>query len=427
MDRGAKISTPVIPYDHRAEQSVLGCLLHSPTGLADIPDLRVDHFYHPVHRILFTTIQAMFLEGADVDAVTVFNRLREDGELKRAGGAPYLSELLQSFKTATSLPSYAGIVKDRWILRKVQEFGQQCQNIGERADEAPAAIEAVYRLLDEVETGESSSSQGFQDLLVSWEQWGQQSDEPAIPTPWPDMNEALNGGLNRQRLYIPVGRPGSGKSLAGLNMVLQAAQSGYSALIFSMEMSKVECTNRLIAAGAKVKAKNLFARSIPADDYDKIQQFRHMWADMNLTINDNPAQTIESIVSECRAHKQKHGLDVVFIDYAGLITPTDSKASRYLQMGHISKSCKIMARRLDCAVILACQANRGFESEDRNPRLSDLRESGDLESDADVVMFLVQGTQEQEGMVLIHLLKNRAGIPGKVIALENRYHQMRLG
>lgn len=406
--------------------SVIGALMTNPALFPELGDLSPDHFYLPVNQILFTTLRTMYLADEKIDSITLFGKLKENQDLRRVGSAPYLADCLQAYKNDQNVDAYAKLVKDQWVIRRIHDFGHKCINIADTAEEVPQAVESVYQFLDSLEQKETTDSELMPVLLDRWDDWRTAESEPAIPTPWPDMNEVLGGGSSRGRLYIPVGRPGHGKSLAGLNVCLKAAQQGHSSLIFSLEMSKSECTTRIVSAGANVRAKNIFGRSLSVDDEEKIATFRSMWGGMNLTINDNPNHTIETIAAEARAHKQKYGLDVLFIDYLGLISASNGKLPRREQLGHITKQAKLLSRKLDCAVWMAAQAGRGSETEDRNPRLADIKDSADIEADADAVLFIVRGENEKIGQVDVHVLKNRSGITGRVIELQDRYHVMRL-
>lgn len=407
--------------------SVIGSIMYNAAIFPELGDLKADHFYLPVNQILFACLHRMYLADEKVDSITLFAKLKENQDLRRVGGAPYLADCLQAFKNDQNASEYARIVRDQWTIRRIHDFGQQCLGIADTAEEVTQAVESVYQFLDALEREEDGDSEVMPDLLESWDEWRNSEVEPSIATPWPDLNEVLNGGSGRGRLYIPVARPGHGKSVMGLNVALKAAQQGFSSLIISLEMSKSECTSRIIAAGANVKAKNIFSRNLTAEDEEKIHTFRKMWGGMNLTINDNPSHTIETIAAEARAHKQKYGLDVLFIDYVGLVSASNPKLPRREQLGHITKQAKLLSKKLDCAVWVAAQAGRGSETEDRNPRMADLKDSADLEADADAVLFLVKGENENMGLVDIHVLKNRVGSPGRIIQLPQRYHVMRMG
>ena len=174
------MSTPA--HDQRAEQSVLGAILHRPSALAELAYLKADHFYLPAHQLLYQTMQQMSLANEDIDSVTVFAKLAESKELRRVGGAPYLSDLLQSFKSADNVDSYARIVIDRWKIRRVNEIGTQLSSIDADADEVPLALEQARQFLDGAQADQESSSVDFPGLYEAWTKWNEDSSN-AFPCP----------------------------------------------------------------------------------------------------------------------------------------------------------------------------------------------------------------------------------------------------
>src|SRR5699024_3679954 len=238
------------------------------------------------------------------------------------------------------------------------------------------------------------------------------------PTPWPTMNNHLSGGLEAGRSYVVGGRPGDGKSLAGANLATHAAENGHSALIFSVEMGEHEVVSRIIASGARANYGQITNRMLDQGNFDKINAYAAQKATMPLRIVDRADITLDSVKAICRSVKREHGLDVVFVDYLQLLTPTDSQLARERQVANISRGLKIMSRELDCAVITACQLNRNTSNESRPPRLSDLRESGTIEQDADVVILLNRtgaGGENMDGDIELIVAKNRTGPKGNVM------------
>lgn len=296
---------------------------------------------------------------------------------------------------------------------------------------ADDALSALYRALDSQASEESLQGlTAWDDLVGEWTEWVTKSPTRSeiIPTPWKDLNDKLAGGLHTGRSYLIAGRPGGGKSLGITNFASYAAQKGARGLIYTVEMGRVEIASRIIAAGAEVEYGSITKRAIPESADPLIQQWINKAGCMDLMVNDNPNMTIQQIRQQARMVKAKHGLDFVAIDYLQILKPADSKVSRQEQISQISQAVKLMSRELDIAVLTAAQVNRGNAKDQRPPTIADLRESGSLEQDADVVMLLHH--EELEGMatgeVQVILGKNRTG-PLTTVVLPWRPHFARIG
>lgn len=260
------------------------------------------------------------------------------------------------------------------------------------------------------------------EAFDTWRDWRDAPAAEPIPTPWSSVNRALAGGLHRGRLYVVAARVGGGKSLLGQNIISHAVLHSHPAMVVSVEMPVVEVVSRIIAAQASidygaVTRRDFTESSSVVDEF--IQRHRHL----PMYIVDNPTVTIEQVAARCRALKPS-GLDVVFIDYAQLLSASDKRVSREQQVAHIARQAKLLAMELGIAVILAAQLNRSNESENRQPRVSDLRESGELEQSADVIMLMSQEDVGSEHTV-VNIAKNRTG-PPKSVSLLRRFDQARI-
>lgn len=279
---------------------------------------------------------------------------------------------------------------------------------------ADDALTMLYRALDSQASQESLQGlTSWEDLVGEWTEW---VESPAvtgdiIPTPWPELNERLAGGLHSGRSYLIAGRPGGGKSLGITNFASHAAQNGARGLLYTVEMGRVEIASRIISAGAEVEYGDITKRQIPKSSDPHIQGFIDRAGCMPLMVNDNPNMTISKIRQQARMVKAKHGLDFVAIDYLQILKPDDKGVSRQEQISQISQAVKIMSRELDVVVLTAAQVNRGNAKDQRAPTIADLRESGSLEQDADVVMLLHHEQIEGigTGEVDVILGKNRTG------------------
>lgn len=261
------------------------------------------------------------------------------------------------------------------------------------------------------------------DAFDAWREWRDSEKSEPVPTPWNQLNNALAGGLHPGRLYIVAARVGQGKSIAGQNMVSYAASKGHPSLVVSVEMPVVEVISRVIASEAGIDYKNITSREF-SEDLTKIETYIQNSRSIPLYVCDNPTVTIEQVRQKCMALKDGPGLEVLFLDYAQLIVPTDRRVSRQEQVAHIAREAKLLAMELGIVVILAAQLNRNAaEGEGRTPRVSDLRESGELEQSADVIVLMHH--EENSPSVILNVAKNRTG-PPKSISLVRRFDMARL-
>jgi replicative DNA helicase/5S rRNA maturation endonuclease (ribonuclease M5) len=271
----------------------------------------------------------------------------------------------------------------------------------------------------------------FGDGLDDWWEW---VDAPAeqvrsMPTPWPEIDDALAGGLQPGRSYLIAARPGHGKSIGLTNFALYASGQGYRGALFSIEMGRMEVMSRILAAGARAEYGQITRRSLDDFNRARIAAYASDAAEMPLWISDQPSITVDKIRADAIAMKRSGGLDFIAVDYLQLMKPASAKSNRQEQISEISWALKTMSRELDVAVLTACQLNRGNAKDKRPPALSDLRESGSLEQDADVVILLHHPSVDDRqitGEVEMRIEKNRTG-PLHVATLPWRGYQARIG
>jgi replicative DNA helicase/5S rRNA maturation endonuclease (ribonuclease M5) len=292
-------------------------------------------------------------------------------------------------------------------------------------------IAFAYRQLDSLAgTDTPKGLHKFDDVLGEWWEWLNTPPDQirTIPTPWPELDTILSGGLHPGRSYLIAGRPGGGKSLGLTNIAAHAAELGHKGILFSVEMGRIELMSRMLAAGARAEYGQITRRDV--DDYNigRIATYADEAGHIPLWLGDQASITVDQIRSQARAMKVKHGLDFVAVDYAQLLKPTDSRATRERQIAEISWGLKTLSRELDISVITACQLNRGAAKENRPPTIAELRESGSLEQDADVVILLHHTTHEGAPTGEIELIagKNRTGTL-TTITLPWRAHNARIG
>ena len=345
-------------------------------------------------RISRTTVQ----RGLDFqDPVQVLNRFQEViNPTEVPGTIRQLKDLAERRRIHTALTeTQSGILS-------AETSGEALQ----------AALAAITGLM------ESTEPDDVVDIATALEEWSQKMAEPEatrriIPTPWPSLNENMAGGLHPGRTYIFGARPGVGKSLSGVNIATYAAYKGYPSAIFSAEMPTFEVTSRIVAASTQSRYGNIVARQIEQDEAEVIELWKQHVAEtkMPLFIADKPGMTVESIMAQARALKRTRGLDVIFVDYLQLIKESDTRVPRERQVAHISWSLKQLAKELGIAVVIAAQLNRNSVNEDKPPQLQELRESGSIEQDADVVILIDKKMIEGQfqGEVVFYIRKNRTG------------------
>jgi len=421
---GTRLVTNEPPNDKLAEQFTLGSMLISNQAISTVAEtLKEDHFYHPTHRVIFNVVIELVNKGEPVDAATVAAELGRRGGLIRIGGAPYLLTLAETTPTGINAGSYARVVYDRWRQRQIIEAGRRLIELGSTEATTTDEVESLLASADALFKGLGQPTrQGLKwDALVDkWRNWSDDSTVGIVPTPWPELNAKMNGGAHKGQMIIIGGRPGDGKSNAGLNINLGAAELGFKSIVFSVEMDDVEVCSRLLAAGSWSSQGEIMGRRMTAETMERVETYIEQRKGMDLELVDQAYITVEQIVSHCRLRQP----DIIFVDYAQLISPSNSKVSREQQVAHITRTLKVAAKSLQMVVVVAAQLNRG-PADGRVPVISDLRESGAAEQDADVVMLLHRPV-ETPGSVAIILGKNRNGPTGSIM-LSFRGEMARIG
>lgn len=372
----------------------------------------------------------MYNDGEDVDPTTVFSKLQKNKDLLRVGGAPFLHTCMESAHTTANAGSYAQIVRDKWKIRKVNDFGTRAIAIADNVDEVAPMLDRVRTFLDEVDEDQESSSLDFKELYQEWVD-AQADPRPAIETPWVELNDRLSGGLQRQRLYVIGARPGCGKTIMLADIARYTAQLHNRSVFFSLELSRDDLMGRILASGARVPYDEITKRRLSGETRAAINRWSAASAEMTLEVDDQPDLTIEDITQRCRIEKQRNGLDVVCIDYCQLISSSKGD-NREQQVSHIATRARAIARKLDCAVVLAAQLNRKIEDNGGKPRLpvkSDFRESGGIEQTADAAIILTRpvdenGDESRVPKMNVSLVKNRMGTES-TFQLVERFDQAR--
>ncbi|MBU6147043.1 MAG: replicative DNA helicase [Actinomycetales bacterium] len=385
------------PQDSAAEQCVLGAMLLSKDAIAEVVEtLRGRDFYRPAHECAFEVILDLYSRGEPADAVTLAAELKQRGELARIGGPAYLHTLISSVPTAASAAHYARIVKEKAILRRLVEAGTRIAQMGySELGEVDALVDrAQAEVYDVTDRRTSDDYHPLSDLmeatLAEIEAIGGRGGAMVgIPTGFADLDSLMNG-LHPGQLVLIAARPGLGKSTLGLDFARSASlRNGLTSVIFSLEMSRSEIVMRLLSAEAQVALHHMRSGTMGDNDWQKLARRMSAVSEAPLFIDDSPNLTMTEIRAKCRRLRQRHDLRLVVVDYLQLMSSGRKVESRQQEVSEFSRSMKLLAKELDVPVVAISQLNRGPEQRvDKRPLLSDLRESGSLEQDSDVVVLI---------------------------------------
>ncbi len=428
------------PHDGLAEQAVLGSMMLSKDAIADVVD-KIDgrDFYRPVHQNIYAAIIDLYGRGEPADAVTVAADLDRRGLLVRIGGANYLLDLIQCVPTAASGGYYAGIVAEKAILRRLVEAGTRVVQYGYAGAEGVDVSEVVDRAQAEVyDVAENRRTatefRSFADLiqpsLDEIDALGSGVSQKGVMTGFRDLDELTNG-FQPGQLIVVAARPGHGKSTLAIDFLRNCSlRNGHPAVMFSLEMSTSEIMMRIISAQAGVKLANVRAGQCNDDDWTRMARMMGECAEAPLFIDDSPNLTMMEIRAKARRLKQKHGLTMIVVDYLQLMTGGKNYQSREQEISDYSRSLKLLAKELEVPIVALSQLNRKAEDRhDKKPMLSDLRESGSIEQDADMVILIhrpdaYNPDDARAGEADLLLAKNRSG-PTRSLAVCHQLHMSR--
>jgi replicative DNA helicase len=384
------------PQDSDAEQSVLGAMLLSKDAIADVYDeLKGPDFYRPAHELIFDAIIDLYGRGEPADAVTVAAELTKRGEITKIGGAPYLHTLSASVPIAANAGYYASIVHEKAVLRRLVDAGTKIAQMGYAGEgEIDQVVDRAQAEIFNI--GESAKGEDCQPLSAIME--GTLDEIEAIsnrgdgmvgvPTGLIDLDEVING-FQPGQMVIVAGRPGSGKSTLGLDFCRAASvHHNLASAFFSLEMTRTEITMRLLSAEATVHL-NSIRNGMKDADWEKLGPRMASVSGAPMFIDDSPNLTMMDIRAKARRLKQRHDLRLMVIDYIQLMSSGKKVESRQLEVSEFSRQIKLLAKELEIPIIALSQLNRGNEQRsDKRPQVSDLRESGSLEQDADIVILV---------------------------------------
>ncbi|MHB1453153.1 MAG: replicative DNA helicase [Saccharofermentanales bacterium] len=421
-----------IPPNHlQAEQSVLGCAMSSEKALAEITAiLKTEDFYRPDHRLIFDAICEIYMSGKAVDIITVSDALESKSILEKVGGLSYVSRLPDLVPFMSNAPQYADLVRQKAILRKLiislDEINSLCYEDARNANELLSV--AAKRIYDIRENRDASGFESLKDIMgrtineIS-ELSRSHTNDRLVRTGFVRLDRAL-GGIGKGALVILAARPAMGKTAFALNIAQKTAMLyKVPVAIFSLEMSKEEVGNRMLSAQALINSRSLRSGELRQEDWDKISKALPVLYNTEVYIDDRSGTNVMEMMSKCRQLKLEGRLGIVIIDYLQLMSSGSGKVdSRQQEISEITRSLKIMAKDLHVPIIALSQLSRACEArQDKRPMLSDLRDSGSIEQDADVVMFLYRDHYYQQDQMQMDIeeaevivAKNRSGQTGTV-------------
>jgi replicative DNA helicase len=417
----------VPPQNLDAEESVLGAMMLSPAAIAAVsevlsPDGR--EYYRESHAKVYRAALALYAKGEPVDAITLVDELDERGELEDVGGKVRIHELAALVPASANAGHYAQIVKEAATLRGLIRVGGEIARLGwERPGETPELVDRAEQILFDLSQEKATSEFSHIETLLkeSFERITQLyesgADVTGIPSGFRDLDR-ITSGFQEGNLVVIAARPSMGKSALGLGVAANlAVRKNVPVALFTLEMSKSEVTQRLMCSEAKVESQRLRTGKLSADDWPRLTAACDKLAKAPMYVDDTGSITMMEIRSKARRLKGKHpDLGLIIVDYLQLMTSGTTVENRVQEVSQISRSLKVLARDLDVPIVALSQLSRAVEQRhDKRPILSDLRESGSIEQDADIVMFIYRDEyynaeeSDQQGLAEVIVAKHRNG------------------
>jgi len=396
QEKGRRL-TGDMPHSLEAEQSLLGCILLDPKIQVEISaDVKEEDFYSESHKNIFSAMTEIIGQNKPVDLVTLTDLLEKKAMLVSVGGIEYISELCSIMPSSANYQYYLDIVKRNSMLRKLIEGASEIiKNSVESNDEVSALAFAEKTVFDVSETADTSSlvkiSAVIPDVMAMLDDLtNENSVYRGIMTGYKDLDRIL-GGLRPGNLVVLAARPGCGKTSFAMNIVENLAKQGKSCAVFSLEMSKEELTQRMLCSVAEINSARMKDGKLDKKEWRKLYKAKEILQDAKIYVEESAGSNPREILSKCRRLKRKNGLDFVVIDYIQLMesdNPVRKKEGRQQEVADISRSLKVIAKELKVPVLALSQLSRDVAKRKEKPQLSDLRDSGAIEQDADIVMFI---------------------------------------
>jgi replicative DNA helicase len=421
----------VPPQSVEAEQAVIGGLMLAPDSLDRVGDFLTEHdFYRRDHRLIYRAIRELSEKNKPFDAVTLGEWFEAHGLIEQIGGSGYLIELASTTPSAANIRAYAEIVREKAVLRQLIDAGTEIVNDGfqpegrDSQEVLSAAEMKVFKIAEQGRRGRADFvpiREAMKDAFqILQERYENQGSVTGLPTGFHDLDE-MTAGLQPSDLIILAARPAMGKTTLALNIAEHAAYKTKKAVIvYSMEMSASQLAFRLISSIGRINATRLRTGQLEDEDWSRVNMAIKMLSDMKIFIDDTPALSPDVLRSKARRIKREHDLGLIVIDYLQLMQVPGSAENRTNEISEISRSLKALAMELKVPVIALSQLNRGLESRtDKRPVMSDLRESGAIEQDADIITFIYRDEyynkeSNDKGLAEVIIAKQRNGPTGTV-------------
>jgi replicative DNA helicase len=437
----------LLPQNVEAEAGVLGSLLISPDAVVQVADfLHAEDFYREAHRMIFQAVLDLYEIGQPADLITLTDELARRGKLEEVGGASYVSSLANQVPTSRNVKQYAQIVERTAVLRRLIQAAGQIAAVAYNEPDATDALQESEKLLAGV--SQRFARADLEHIRETLREYVDKLDQlhehrgavVGVASGFSDLDK-MTGGLQRSDLVILAARPAVGKTAMSLSMAHNATvRFGHSVAIFSLEMSKEQLAARLLSMDAGVDQQKLRTGYLTDDEWERISDSFGRLAEANIYIDDTPGISLVEMRSKARRLKQEHGFDLLVVDYLQLMQGSGGgragHENRVQEISEISRGLKGIARELDVPVVALSQLSRAVESRtDKKPQLSDLRESGSIEQDADIVMFIYRDEvynpdSDRKNIADIIVAKHRNGPIGQISlyfqAAQTRYRDLEL-
>jgi replicative DNA helicase len=415
---------PVIPWSSEAESGVLGALLMDNDAWDKVADMLAESdFFSSANRLVFAAIGSMISANKPADVVTVFERLQSDGKADDAGGLVYLNALSQFTMSPAHVRRYAEIIAERSLMRRLMDAAGKVQTVAteaglkatERLDKAQGYLQALqFSRSRAMPTGISDNVVGMLDRIQNL---ADGTTTPGIQTGIPGLDRMIGGGFKGGKQIIVAARPSIGKSSLAEQLCLNLALAGHPTAFFSMEMGKEELTDRAVANIGRIALDRITSGQLQDEEWSRLTEAVETMRNLPLYLDDQPALTLHDIAAKARMLKRNHDIKLIVVDYLQLCSGGKDKDNRHHQIEELSRGIKSLAKQLDLTFITLSQLNREVEKRTSGrPILSDLKESGAIEEDADIVMLLSRMGDAVNGFQTIHcdIPKNRQGKTGSI-------------
>ena len=416
------------PHSVESEQSILGSIILDKDAIITVAEtINPSDFYKEAHKIIYESMLSLNSNNEPIDLITLIEELRKEGHLDNIGGISYLTSLSTIVPTTSNVKYYANIVKEKSVMRQLIKASNEIINLGyDASTDVQEILNKAEKSIFDISQEKSGDdiqpiNAVLQDTFDMIEKLCTEKKEvTGITTGFKDLNKKING-LQRTDLILLAARPAMGKTAFSLNLVQNAALKGdASVAVFSLEMSKEQLVQRMLSAQSNVELSKIKTGTLGESDWPRIIDGMAVLSEAKIFIDDTTGIKISEIRSKCRRLKMEKGLDLILIDYLQLMEGEGKNENRQQEIAKISRSLKILAKELDCPVVALSQLSRSPElRKDHRPILSDLRESGSIEQDADIVMFLYRDEyyhddSEKKNIGEVIVAKNRHGETGNV-------------